>query len=246
MSYDDVKKEIGTRAADYRRRAMAGDFGKDAKFELIFNKLTDRMTEVFLHTQQSLMASDFEPHKFELDLRKSHSVVMRFGNKGKKLSFGGIVDRADICNIGGTDYVRIVDYKSSRKELNAKILGSGINMQMLLYLFASTDKGGVYENFKPAGVLYTPIQVSDLSLEEYKVDSVNTSALDSSLKTSGLVLSDMDVLNAMEKNVAGRYIPVRLKKDGTPDSKSGCISAEGMEKLKELTYRKLREMAESL
>ena len=245
MSYEDMRKEIGSRAADYRSRTMAGSFGKDAKFELIFNKLTDRMTEVFLHTQQSLMASDFVPHKFELDLRKSYSVNMNFG-KGKWLSFGGIVDRADICSIGGTDYVRIIDYKSSRKDINAKTLGSGINMQMLLYLFASTDKGGIYEDYKPAGVLYSPVQVSDLSLEDHKVDSFNDSALDSSLKTSGLVLSDMDVLHAMEKDVAGRYIPVKLKKDGSIDSKSGCISSEGMEKLKELTYRKLREMAESL
>ena len=245
MSYEDVQNEINSRAADYKSRAMAGDFGKDAKFELIFNKLTNRMTEVFLHTQQSLMASDFTPHKFELDLRKTHCVSMSFG-KGKWLLFGGIVDRADVCSIGGRNYVRIVDYKSSRKDITAKTLGSGINLQMLLYLFASTDKKGIYENYSPAGVLYSPIMVSDLSLEEHKVDSFNSGALDSSLKTSGLVLSDMDVLQAMEKDVAGRFVPVKLNKDGSISSKSGCITAEGMERLKKLTYGKLKEMAESL
>lgn len=245
MSYEEVNEEIRKRAEDYRSSKLAGDFGKDAKFSLIFNKLTERLSEVFIHTQQALMASDFVPHKFELDLRESHSVVLPFGN-GKKLSFGGIVDRADICRINGRDYVRIVDYKSSRKTITAETLGSGINMQMLLYLFASADKGGIYEGCEPAGVLYSPVQISEVKLESHRVDSFNSSAVDTSLKTSGLVLSDMDVLNAMEKDVAGRYIPVKLSKNGDIDARSGCISEEGMKRLKDYTYGKLTAMAESL
>ena len=245
MSYEDMREEIGRKAEEYRNNKLAGDFGKDAKFGLIFSKLTDRLSEVFIHTQQSLMASDFVPHKFELDLRESHSVVLPFGN-GKQLSFGGIVDRADICKINGRDYVRIVDYKSSRKNITAETLGCGINMQMLLYLFASADKGGIYEGCEPAGVLYSPVQVSEVKLESHRVDSFNSSAVESSLKTSGLVLGDMDVLNAMEKDIAGRYIPVKLTKSGEIDARSGCISGEGMEKLKEYTYGKLTAMAESL
>lgn len=245
MSYDEVNREIRRRAEEYRENKMAGDFGKDARFGLIFNKLTDRLSEVFVHTQQALMASDFVPHRFELDLRESHSVVLPFGN-GKKLSFGGIVDRADICRINGRDYVRIVDYKSSRKTITAETLGSGINMQMLLYLFASADNGGIYEGCEPAGVLYSPMQISEVKLESHRVDSFNTSAVETSLKTSGLVLGDMDVLNAMEKDVAGRYIPVKLSKKGEIDARSGCISREGMKRLKDYTYGKLVSMAESL
>ena len=245
MSYADIQGEINSRASIYRKRAMAGDFGKDAKFELIFNKLTDRMTEVFIHTQQSLMASDFVPHKFEFKLEETKPLFLPF-ESGKYISFGGIIDRADVCNINGTDYVRIIDYKSSRKEINAENLGSGINMQMLLYLFAATDKGGAYENCKPAGVLYSPVQVSNLTLEDHKIEMFNSDAVDSSLKTSGLVLSDTDVLNAMEKNIAGRYIPVKLDKSGNIGKSSECISSGGIDKLKEYVYRRLCEMAKSL
>ncbi len=245
MSYDEVRREISRKAEEYRKAKLAGDYGKDAGFELIYSKLTDRLSEVFVHTQQSLTVSDFVPHRFELDLRESHSVVLPFGD-GKKLSFGGIVDRADICSINGKDYVRIIDYKSSRKSITAETLGSGINMQMLLYLFASADKGGIYEGCEPAGVLYSPLQITEVKLEPHRVDSFNSSAVDSSLKTSGLVLSDMDVLSAMEKNITGKYIPVKLNKSGDIDARSGCISREGMEKLKEYTYSKLTSMAESL
>lgn len=245
MTYDDVKKEINNCAEKYRNDTLAGDFGKDAKFELIFNKLTERMSEVFLFTQQSLMASDFVPHDFELDLRDSHSVILPFAD-GKKLSFGGIVDRADICRINDSNYIRIIDYKSSRKEITAESLASGINMQMLLYLFAATDKGGVYEGCEPAGVLYSPVRISDVHLESHKIESKNSGAVKSSLRTSGLVVGDMDILEAMEKNVRGEFIPVKLDKNGVPDKSSNCISADAVTLLRNYTYRKLTSMAESL
>ena len=245
MTYEELKSEVNEQAEAYRHDKLAGDYGKDAKFALFFNKFTDRLSEVFLHTQQSLMVSDFVPHRFELDLRDTHSVVLPFAD-GKKLSFGGVVDRADICCINGRKYVRIVDYKSSRKEITAETLSSGINMQMMLYLFATTDKGGFYEGYEPAGVLYSPFSINDISLDAHKIDELNISAIDSSLKTSALVLSDMEVLEAMENGVQGRYIPVELDKNGEIKAKSECITRAGMNEIKKLTYKNLTEMAESL
>lgn len=245
MSYDDIKREIGECAEKYKNETLAGDFGKDAKFELIFNKLADRMSEVVIFTQHSLMESEFIPHSFELDLRESHSVVLPFGD-GKHLSFGGIVDRADVCNVGGNDYLRIIDYKSSRKDITAETLACGINMQMLLYLFASTDKGGIFESFTPAGVLYAPVRISEVHLESHKISEKNNNAVNSALRTSGLVLGEQEVLEAMEKGVNGRYIPVKLDKNGAPDKYSECISSEGMTLLRNYTYKKLVGMAESL
>ncbi len=245
MSYDDVKREIGLCAEKYKKETLAGDFGKDAKFELIFNKLTDRMSEVVMYTQHSLMASEFVPHSFELDLRESHSAVLPFGDS-KQLSFGGIVDRADVCKVGNTDYLRIIDYKSSHKEITAETLSCGINMQMLLYLFAATDNGGLFEKYTPAGVLYSPVRISDIRLEAYRIDSKNSNAVNSALRTSGLVLGDKEVLQAMEKSINGEFIPVKLDKNGLPDKNSECISADGMALLKDYTYKKLTAMAESL
>ncbi|MBR5682238.1 MAG: exodeoxyribonuclease V subunit gamma [Ruminococcus sp.] len=245
MSYDDVKREIGICAEKYKNETLAGDFGKDAKFELIFKKLTDRMSEVVMYTQHSLMASEFVPHSFELDLRESHSVILPFAGS-KQLSFGGIVDRADVCRVGDTDYLRIIDYKSSHKEITAETLSCGINMQMLLYLFAATDNGGLFEKYSPAGVLYSPVRISDVHLEAYRIETKNSSAVNSALRTSGLVLGDMEVLQAMEKSVNGEFIPVKLDKNGVPDKNSECISADGMALLKDYTYKKLTGMAESL
>ena len=245
MTYEQISGEVSKRANDYRSRVIADGFGKDAKFDLIFSKLTERLTEVFMHTKQSLMVSDFTPHSFELDLRGKHSIDLSFGD-GYTLTFGGVVDRADLCTVGGEKYLRIVDYKSSRKDITAETLASGVNMQMLLYLFACVGRGGAYEGCQPAGVLYSPIKISDIKLEQHRVDSVNSSAVNSSLKTSGLVLGDRKVIGAMEHDMAGVYIPAKLGKDGEIDGKSSCVSRSAMELLREFTYSKLIEMAERL
>ena len=245
MPYEDIKKAISDCASRYRSEKLAGEFGKNARFELMYNKLTERLGDVFIHAQHELMNSDFVPDRCELDLREEHSVVMDFGGK-YKLSFGGIVDRVDVCTIDSGRYMRVVDYKSSRKKITPETLASGINIQMLLYLFASTDEGGLYQDFQPAGVLYSPIQLSEVKLEDHRIDSRNDSEIDSGLKTSGLIIGDLDVLEAMENGVAGKYIPAKLNASGELNKKSGCISKEGMKLLRENVYGKLREMAESL
>ena len=245
MSYDDVNREIAKQAEIYKRDKLAGDFGKNARFGLMFNKLTESLSAVFMNTQKALMASDFTPESYELDIRNDSPVRLKFGGK-YDLTFGGIIDRVDTCNIGGKEYVRIVDYKSSRKHITPVTLGSGINLQMLLYLFAATENSGVYSGYIPAGVLYSPIRISSIKLEERRIGSLNEESIRSGLKTTGLVLGDIPVLEAMENGIGGSYIPAKLTKSGELDKNSSCIAPEGMSELRKFTYNKLIDMAESL
>ena len=245
LTYSDIRREIDEAAEHYRSERLAGDFGKDPRFSLMFNKLKESIVEVFLHTQQALMVSDFVPKAYELDIGKNSPVRLGFGGK-YTLDFNGIVDRVDLCDIDGRSYIRIVDYKSSRKSIDASTLAGGVNLQMLLYLFALTEKGGMYENCIPAGVLYSPVVIKDVKVENRRIDEFNSAALSSQLRSGGLVLDEQNVLEAMEKDVRGVYIPVKLTKDGIPDKYSSCISASGMKQLREFTYNKLIGMGEAL
>lgn len=248
LSYDELKAEIKKSSEKFVEEEMGGDFAKNPRFELGFRKLSDRLVRIFIHTQQELMASSFTPESFELNLRDKEinsEIELSFGS-GKSLSFGGIVDRADTCIIGDEKYVRIIDYKSSKKKIDTYKLSNGINMQMLLYLFAITQQGGCYSDCKPAGVLYSPVTISTVKANDSRSDTENLSAINSGLKSDGLVLGNRNVLEAMESGIAGKYIPVNLDKNNDIDKNSSCISLAGFEKLRKYAYRKLREMAESV
>lgn len=248
LSYDDLKREICDSANAYLEKNMGGDFAKNPRFELGFRKLSERLVRVFVHTQQELMASEFEPHAFEINLRDEKtdsSLTLPFG-RGKTLNFGGIIDRADVCTVNGEKYIRIIDYKSSGKNIDKFTLSNGINMQMLLYLFAITGEGGAFEDYNPAGVLYSPVTISSVKTEDVRSDTENQAVINSGLKTSGLVLGNKDVLEAMEHDISGNYIPVKLNKENEIDKKSSCLSLKAFKQLKEFSYRKLIEMAESV
>ena len=246
LDINTLKNEIKAEAEKYKVEHLAGDFAKTPRFELLFNKLEERLTEVFLHTQQSLMASDFEPIRFEYDMRNHNALSLKFSNEEYELKFGGIADRIDYCHINGKDYISVIDYKSSEKTIDEYTLASGQNLQMLLYLFAVTEKGSEFEGYSPAGVLYTPIQIGELEAEESKIDTYNQICVDSKLKTKGLVVDDVSVANAMEHDVKGRFIPVKLTSKGLFDSRSSVIPQSNIACLRNYVYSTLIGSAESM
>lgn len=248
LSYEQLESEINKSASDYLESSMGGEFAKNSRFGLEFKKLSERLTKVFVHTQQELMTSSFEPKYFEVKLWEENiqsSLYLPFG-EGKNLRFGGIIDRVDICSIGDEKYVRIVDYKSSGKTIDEYTLSNGINMQMLLYLFAITGERGIFKDCKPAGVLYSPVVIPSIKTEDSKINTENQAVIDSGLKTTGLVLSDRNVLEAMEHDIKGRYIPVKLNKQNEIDERSSCITTEAFSELEKYSYKKLQQMAESV
>jgi len=236
MPLDELKKLIETYAEEYKNTELAGDFSKNASFEFMFRKIIESVIMAFIHLQNELMATAFVPVAFEVSLRDSHALRLNFGD-GYTLDFGGNIDRADVCTIGDSKYLRIIDYKSSEKEITAESLAGGINLQMLLYLFTATEKNGIFSDCIPAGILYSHF------FADSKKEDIN-----SAFRSNGLVISDRKVLEAMEAGVEGNFIPVKLTKDKTKiDSRyASCITSEAMEKLKNYVYGKLVEMAESL
>ena len=67
---------------------------------------------------------------------------------------------------------------------------------------------------------------------------------------SGILLADIDVISAMDKDISGRFIPVKLKKDGDFTKTSSVLSADGFKELEEKLEKILadvgREMREGL
>lgn len=78
---------------------------------------------------------------------------------GTVINIYGRVDRVDlfVSPNNKESYVRIIDYKSSAKEFDAYKAMRGINIQMLLYLFAICDaNAGNSLKVNPGGIGYLP------------------------------------------------------------------------------------------
>lgn len=241
MTADEIKKRVEIHAEKYLDENLAGDFGKSSSFAFLFRKLIETIVLVLIHLQQELQVTSFTPVAFEAELSKQYSLRLDAGD-GHKINFGGVIDRADTCVIGDKKYLRVIDYKSSKKKITAESLAGGLNLQMLLYLFTATEKNGMFSDAVPAGVLYSPI---------FPEETDNKDGLKSSLKSTGLVLGQRKVLNAMEFGIKGEFIPVmfnkgkQIEKNLNAYNKS-CVVSSSMEWIKEYVYETLRKMAVSL
>ena len=131
------------------------------------------------------------------------------------MTVSGKVDRVDLYAVGEESFVRIIDYKSGGKEFDVSKMAEGLNLQMLLYLFAiwrtQNDK---YKNVRPAGILYMPAGNPKPILERDATEEAQKQAEQKSYAMSGLLLNDEQILCAMEKDLNGRFIPVSQGKTG--------------------------------
>lgn len=120
-------------------------------------------------------------------------------------------------------------------------------MQMLIYLFTLGENGmeGVPDP-QEAGVLYMPSSGRFSRGERDTAQDRVEADLRSQYRMSGMVLDDLEVIEAMELGVQGRYIPVKLKKDGSYDSASSVATAAQLGRIRQRLERNITEMAELL
>ncbi len=190
--------------------------------------------------------SRFRPAFFELPIRRPVPGETAVEPLNVKLSDGaaayiyGIADRVDIYQNNGKYYVRVVDYKTGAKDFSEENIKMGLDLQMLLYLFSIEKNGanprGAMEFAKdsrilPAGVLYFSAGVPTVTLErEASAEEVEQLVQDK-LARRGLLLDDPDVLRAMESELSGKYLPVRMKKDGSFTNSDSLTSLDGFKAL---------------
>ena len=68
---------------------------------------------------------------------------------GKQIEIIGKIDRVDIAKTEDGKYIRIIDYKSSIKDIDFSEVYGGLQLQLITYLDAMCK----IEDFTPAGIL---------------------------------------------------------------------------------------------
>ena len=233
----------------YMAAAMPGFEKRENRFKYLFRRLRKTVGVIVENVAEELMESDFVPLEFELgfgDGGKAPAITIRAA--GAELTVVGKVDRVDGWLKNGRLYLRVVDYKSGKKSFSLSDICRGLNIQMLLYLFALEREGKALfgRETVPAGVLYLPArdvlvnQPRDVDAKALRL------ALDRELRRSGMVLGEPDVLRAMEHSALEkpRFLPLSLGRDGSISS--GVATAAELGKLGLYVDRLLSKIAAEL
>ena len=206
------------------------------------------------HLGQELGQSRFLPVAFELPIGNAgHSQGQRpvppltvTAADGVRVLLEGVVDRVDLLEQDGKKYLRVIDYKSGQKKFDLSDLVYGMSTQMPIYLFALCDAQG--EDVIPAGILYMPARAQPVEAQRDEAPEKVASAFERKMRMDGLLLLDDTVLEAMEQNLAGQFIPVKKNKDNRLDTASRAHTAtpEELEMLRQFLMKNASEMAQAL
>ncbi len=238
--------EIAACARQVADEYVAQSLGREnltARQQYLLQKIQKNTLLLLGHLQKELAQSLFFPQGFEVPIGAGSDIppLRVSAGDGTVVEVSGTVDRVDSCQLDDREYLRVIDYKSGGKAFALEDVYSGLNMQMLIYLFALCEHSGQ----QPAGVLYMPASVDYTSLER-EPSPKDDQLFGSTLQQKGLVLSDPAVITAMEREVAGRYIPVTAKKDGSFSQYSRTASAEEFSLIRGHIEHTLRQLADTL
>ncbi|MDR2525659.1 MAG: exodeoxyribonuclease V subunit gamma [Oscillospiraceae bacterium] len=218
------------------------------RVRFLYRRLGEVLAQVLERLLAAFSVSQFRPVAYELVIDRDRDVqpyVIALPGGGE-LRLRGTVDRVDCACVGGTNYFRVVDYKTGGKTFDLGDVFDGLNLQMLLYLFALQDAQAppLPPGSVAAGVLYEQIREPVLSAGERDAATEEIHAEKQKRgRADGLLLADGELLGAMEEGAAGVYLPASLKA-GALQGK--LLSAAALGRLRQTVDTLLAEMAEAL
>ena len=137
-----------------------------------------------------LRASKFVPSMFEQSIGRDGGLptVSLELKDGSRVILSGMIDRVDLYKSEDRIYVRVVDYKSGEHKFALKDIASGMDIQLILYLFAMLSADPQRYAVAGAEYLYT-------ANEKGKTEVFR----------SGLILNDEAVKDALDSSADRRF-----------------------------------------
>jgi ATP-dependent helicase/nuclease subunit B len=250
LSWKQLTKE---QCADMARQAIAFLAPKlqhqillsSNRHHYIKRKLEQIVSKASYVLSEHAKASGFAPIGLELGFGRNEPLPpFSFTLKnGTKMELTGRIDRVDKAENGDNIYLRIIDYKSSAKEIDLTEVYYGLALQMLTYLdiVVSHSEELIGKQALPAGVLYFHVHNPMVKTNKWLSDEELERELFKRFKMNGLVVNDTDAIRLMDETIeAGdsHIVPVRLNKNGTvSDYFSKAASKEDFYHLRQFVRR---------
>lgn len=202
-----------------------------------------------------LEKSAFSPMFFELPIgRNGGPEAPTVISEGGKTKVYGIIDRVDSYTTEGKTYLRVIDYKTGKKEFDPSDVERGENLQMFLYLKALIESED--ENFRktlglkegeraiPAGLIYVKTSVADVRVP-LPDDDAALQQVKKNQQREGMVTDDESIIRAM--GIPNTPLYDARYPDKIPDSKRKyTFSEEGWNKLMQTVEKSLCDVADRM
>ncbi len=192
-----------------------------------------------------LSKGKFKPEMYEMRFKKLYDL-----DDASKVMLKGRIDRADIYeDESGNKYVKIIDYKSSKRKLDISMIDEGLSLQLAIYMKEAIEnikEKYPDKNVLPAAMLYYAIDDPFVETRENAEKEIIKLLI-----PNGAIVNDDKVLDSLDESLLeastkSEVVKVTKKKDNTPDSHSQVYSIEEFNGLLDSAEKKALELSQDI
>ena len=158
----------------------------------------------------------------------------------------GKIDRIDLGKYENEKFIRIIDYKSTSKDINLNELAEGLQIQLITYIDAMSKR----ENAVPAGMFYFNIIDPIIKTSKNLSDEEIKEEIRKQFKMKGIILAEINVIKMMDKSLdsgSSDIIPITLNSNGTISKRiTSTVSREEFTALQKIANKLIRNISKEI
>ena len=223
-------------------------FTSTAKYRALVARLKKIINKALKYIIETIVNSRFEVLGSELEFgdKGKYKPIRLTLDNGKKVEIIGKIDRIDTAQNEDGKYLRIIDYKSSIKNIDLNEVYAGLQIQLLTYLDAACKE----EDLMPAGILYFSMLEQMIKADKRMEQEEIEEKIRANFKMKGLILADVKIVKLHDKNLergASNLVPAYIDKEGNlSDKKTSGVTAEQFADLQKYMYNVITQISKEI
>ena len=223
-------------------------FTSTAKYRALVIRLKKIIKKALKYIIETIVQSKFEVLGTELEFgdKGKYKPIRLTLDNGKKVEIIGKIDRIDTAQNENGKYLRIIDYKSSIKNIDLNEVYAGLQIQLLTYLDAACKE----EDLMAAGILYFSMLEQMIKADKRMEQEEIEEKIRANFKMKGLILADVKVVKLHDKNLdkgSSNLVPAYIDKEGNlSDKKTSGVTAEQFKDLQRYMYIVIKQIAKEI
>ena len=223
-------------------------FTATAKYKVLVKRLKRIVSKALKYIIETLIYSDIDIEGTEIEFNKKGKyppIVLELDN-GKKVEITGKIDRIDTADSDDGKYLRIIDYKSSSKNIDLNEVYAGLQIQLLTY----TDAICKAEDIMPAGVFYFSLLEQMIKADKKVSDEEIEDMIRKNFRMKGLILADVKIIKMNDntlKTGSSKMVPAAITQSGTVNEKwTNGVNKEQFKILQDYIDKTIKDISKEI
>ena len=221
-------------------------FTATTKYKILVRRLKKIISKALKYIIETIVYSDFSIEGTEVEFSekgKYKPIILNLEN-GKRVEITGKIDRIDTATKDEGKYLRIIDYKSSAKDIDLNEVYAGLQIQLLTY----TDAICRQEDIIPAGIFYFSLleQMANKRIEEDKIEE----EIRKKFKMKGLIIADVKIIKMNDNTLnvgTSKIIPAGITSSGEINKKdTKGVKQEEFKILQDYIYKTIKDISKEI